>query len=218
MPITKPLLNKELAEAAEIYIWQTTETENQLLEILAWDAAFVAARRAEYRHPRSWQQHLASRALIKNLNLEADFKADFRARKLADGRYFSLSHSGEVVALAISSRRIGIDIQELQPKISTLARRFMAENEYIFWRNLGEEEKIIFASLIWAAKEAMFKAWGQKGVEFSRDLLILQPVQPINTPQKLAAKAENAHAETDFTLHLTIPFCNHCLALALEEA
>jgi phosphopantetheine--protein transferase-like protein len=214
MPITKLQLNNSLGATADVYIWRSAASESELLDILAWEADFLAAKRAEYSHARSWQQHLASRALIKKLG----FEADFSARKLADGRYFSLSHSGEYVALAASNVRLGVDIQELLPKISTLSRRFMADNEYIFWQNLDEAQKIIFASLTWAAKEAMFKAWGKKGVEFARDLLILQPVQPVDTPQIRPAKAENAQACTNYTLHLAIPVCNYCLALALEEA
>lgn len=218
MPITKLQLNNSLGATADVYIWRATASESELLEILDWEADFLAAKRAEYTHARSWQQHLASRALLKKLDFNPDFNPDFSARKLADGRYFSLSHSGEYVALAASNVRLGVDIQELLPKISTLSRRFMAADEYMFWQNLEEAQKIIFASLIWAAKEAMFKAWGEKGVEFVRDLLILQPVQPVDTPQIRPAKAENAHARTNYTLHLAIPVCNYCLALALEEA
>lgn len=218
MQITKLQLNNSVGATADVYVWRAMASESELLEILDWPPDLVAARRAEYRHPRSWQQHLASRALIKKLAFDADFDPNFSARKLADGRYFSLSHSGEYVALAASEIRLGVDIQELQPKISTLSRRFMADNEYIFWQNLDEAQKIVFASLIWAAKEAMFKAWGEKGVEFARDLLILQPVQPLDAPQKLPAKAQNAQTRANYTLHLAIPVCNYCLALALEEA
>ncbi len=60
--------------------------------------------------------------------------------------YFSITHSGEWVAVALSDRPIGIDMELLRPVDPRLAERIGADPEHFF------EE--------WTAKEAHYKIYG----------------------------------------------------------
>lgn len=60
--------------------------------------------------------------------------------------YFSITHSGEWVAVAVSERPVGIDMEKIRPVDPRLGERIGAKPERFF------EE--------WTAKEAHFKIYG----------------------------------------------------------
>lgn len=76
---------------------------------------------------------------------------------LADGQaYFSISHSGEWVALAVSDREIGVDLQVSSPiRPSVLRRCFTADEQIMIGKDAG-----VFTRL-WTQKEAYAKYTGR---------------------------------------------------------
>lgn len=71
--------------------------------------------------------------------------------------YFSLSHSGSVVACAVSNAPVGIDVQSRRKVNPALAKRFYSDSEY---RAVIAEPEMMF-NRIWARKEAVAKADGR---------------------------------------------------------
>ena len=81
-------------------------------------------------------------------------------------RYFSLSHSGRCVLIALDDKEIGADVEKLpDEKMLRVADRFFhpAERQYI---DVSENKKHAFAE-IWTRKEAYVK---QKGVGLAGEL------------------------------------------------
>ena len=72
--------------------------------------------------------------------------------------YFSLSHSGNFVALAISDREVGIDIEKLRPARENLVKRVCSQKE-IDAISVSENPHVKFTE-IWTKKEAYLKALG----------------------------------------------------------
>lgn len=77
--------------------------------------------------------------------------------ELPDGtlckEYVSLSHSRHTAALAVSPRRIGIDIEEERPQLGRVAARVLSDDE------LKQYLQIPHGLLrAWTLKEALFKA------------------------------------------------------------
>ncbi len=72
--------------------------------------------------------------------------------------YFSLSHSGNFVAFAVSDKEIGIDIEKLRPAKDNLVKRVCSQNE-IDAIYCSENPHIKFTE-IWTKKEAYLKALG----------------------------------------------------------
>ncbi len=72
--------------------------------------------------------------------------------------YFSLSHSGDFLALAVSDREIGIDIEKIREAKENLIRRVCSENE-IKKIYSSENPDRVFTE-IWTKKEAYLKALG----------------------------------------------------------
>jgi phosphopantetheinyl transferase len=82
--------------------------------------------------------------------------------------YISISHSKHYCALGVSSKELGIDIEEISPRIERIASRFVSDEE----KQFISEQKILDLTKIWTMKEAMFKLNNRTGIEFITELII----------------------------------------------
>jgi 4'-phosphopantetheinyl transferase len=82
--------------------------------------------------------------------------------------FISISHSKNYCALGVSSTEIGIDLEEISPRIERIASRFLnsAENQFV------SEETILDLTKLWTMKEAMFKLNNRTGIDFKSELII----------------------------------------------
>ena len=143
-----------------IAIWNTQETLDELLKL---SKPFDLTKRKTEKRKKEF---LSSRLLLEQLNPNAIITYnDFGAPELDNGKYISISHSKEMVAIIISEQQVGLDIEQISEKALRLAAKFIsAKNQ----SNLTKEK----ATLIWCCKEAVFK-WHQKGgVDFIKDIII----------------------------------------------
>ena len=87
------------------------------------------------------------------------------APEIKDGNHISISHSKNLVGIASSKQKIGLDIEQISDKPLRLSSKFISTKAH---QNLTQEK----ATLIWCCKEAIFK-WHQKGnVDFKKDIKI----------------------------------------------
>ena len=106
--------------------------------------------------PRRVQQYLKIRALLNHyfgekVVLNYTSKG---APYLEGSKYFiSISHTADIVVVAISTVQIGVDIESQFEKAFRLQDRFSTEQERILFDDSPE----IIATKIWCAKEALFK-------------------------------------------------------------
>lgn len=106
------------------------------------------------------RQSLAVRALLAEILRfeilsELSFDNDGRPLKLFDTDYFSLSHSGEYVAVAVSKHPIGMDIQCHKEVNKKLIERVFDTNEAEYVKKNGQAG---FFEL-WTLKEAFIKCF-----------------------------------------------------------
>ena len=143
-----------------IAIWNTQETLDELLKL---SKPFDLTKR---KNEKRKKEFLSSRLLLEQLNPNAIITYnDFGAPKLDSGKYISISHSKEMVAIIISEQKVGLDIEQISEKALRLAAKFIsAKNQ----SNLTKEK----ATLIWCCKEAIFKWHQTGGVDFIKDIII----------------------------------------------
>ena len=82
--------------------------------------------------------------------------------------FISISHSKNYCALGVSSNEIGIDIEEMNPRIERIAERFVNKDE----KQLINEESVLDLTKLWTMKEAMFKVNNRTGIDFKSELII----------------------------------------------
>ena len=171
----------DLSEHTRLAIWKIEEDENFFLE-------FVPLQRS-ITHPHKRLQHLAGRYLLTHLFPQFPINliqiADTRKPFLRDEVYhFSISHCGDYAAAVVSAtERVGIDIEITSPKILKIAHKFLHCEERQMLRSCctdltgTDKEYVNIVTLLWSAKEAMFKWWGGGGVDFSEMLRVSGSLQ-----------------------------------------
>ena len=92
-------------------------------------------------------------------------------------RYFSLSHSGNKVAVVIGDNRVGVDIEVETEKILRIKHKFVNDKEAGF---INEADIQAGAAIVWGAKESMFKLY-QKGALSYLNHLQLEAFKNFNT-------------------------------------
>jgi len=159
-------------------IWRIEEPESFFLEK-------VPVKR-DVSHPYKRLQHLAGRYLLpflfEDFPLEEIRIADTRKPFLADEKYhFSISHCAQYAAAIVSRRRrVGVDIELITPRIEMVAKKFLTEDESHYfneeyaqfleqWGLRGRVHQE-FLTLIWSAKEAIFKWYGRGELDFKRHM------------------------------------------------
>ncbi len=139
-------------------------------------------------HPHKRLQHLAGRYLMQHLFPDFPYSlirlADTRKPFLINEAYhFSISHCGDFAAAIVSKHnRVGMDIELVKPMIRKIAGKFITEIEM---QAVHQTHPLLFSAaddtsdrndeiltLCWSAKEAMFKWFGEGGVDFKNHMKI----------------------------------------------
>ena len=193
---------QRLAPTAVLGLWQLTETPAELLAALPNQAryALLLPATADERRQAQW---LAGRRLVHALfdELPGSLPADTLLLNEATGRPWlagapngtavSLSHSGTWVAAILASQgRAGVDIEQIRDKAQRLARKFLNEAELAHAdtasapaaTGVAESTEIhgpaaAHYTLLWSAKEALYKLAARRGILF-RQQLLLQEFSP----------------------------------------
>ena len=195
-----------LPGGATLGLWHLTEAPADLWPQLADAPAYASLLPARAAGPRQ-AQWLAGRRLVQQL-----LRAAAPGRPLpllqneASGRPFlvgpgpvpavSLSHSGEWVAalLAAPGAAVGIDVEAVRDKAQRLARKFLTDEELTVTEHLTAPTAAFATapaelfSLLWSAKETLYKLAGQRGIIFRENLLLDLPPSPWPTAGTLPAR------------------------------
>ena len=72
-----------------------------------------------------------------------------------------------MAAIAYANEPVGIDVEEMAERIMRVRERVQSAEEQRYTGN-----SIVLNTIDWTAKEALFKAIPEEGVDFARDLAI----------------------------------------------
>ena len=156
--------------STKLGIWRIAEEEDY----------FKVPLQRSITHPHKRLQHLAGRWLLKQLFPDFPYEliqiADTRKPFLANEAYhFSISHCGDFAAAIVSSEsRVGIDIEIPTEKIERISTKFLNEEELGWVEKLSSADRQNFLTLLWSAKESVFKWYGDGEVDFRQHILLQQ--------------------------------------------
>ena len=159
---------------SKLGVWKIEETEE-----------FFKGNVPQHRdvtHPHKRLQHLAGRFLLQYLFPDFPYEliriADTRKPFLPDEQYhFSISHCGDYAAAIVSrDKRVGVDIEIPVEKIGTIMHKFLSAKEHDQFKLLpgvsSSSAIDVFQepTLLWSAKEAVFKWYAEGSVDFRREI------------------------------------------------
>ena len=179
---------QRLSPAAVLGLWQLTETAAELWPNLPQTETYQALIPATADATRQ-AQWLAGRVLIHKLLAEMlpQTTADVLVRNDATGRPWlagqaaglavSLSHSGAWVAAVLAhGGRAGVDVEIIRDKAQRLAGKFLAPDEWTAAQATTHVMPNYAAhthyTLLWSAKEALYKLAARRGIIFRQQLLL----------------------------------------------
>ncbi|MEM9888198.1 MAG: 4'-phosphopantetheinyl transferase superfamily protein [Bacteroidota bacterium] len=166
-------IHQTLQNRCEYAIWKIEESEDFFRSELALAEAEVAqVNRIKGKGQRlEW---LASRYLIHLMSGRAQrgilVKDEFGKPYLEGSSfYISLSHSNRQAAAIAAPFLVGIDIQKIVGKIERIAHKYMRPDEM---KSLQAATRLAHLHVYWGAKEALYKAYGRKSLDFRTHILV----------------------------------------------
>lgn len=174
---------QRLSPTALLGLWHLTEAPADLWPLLP-AATQYAAHQPTTPHPDRLAQWLAGRILVHTLARSLGLSTDqLQLHNEVTGRPWlagapsgtvvSLSHSGEWVAALLSTDgRVGVDVEIIRDKARRVATKFLNPTELEITASIAEASLTKCFSLLWSAKETLYKLAAQPGIIFREQLLL----------------------------------------------
>ena len=154
-----PLLLKKEENNNAILIWGNSEPLEKLISLTS---------NTDFSHLKSdkrKKEFLTSRILLNYFN--KDLKISYSKNgspNLSNHQYISISHSGDLVCIIISDKKIGIDIEKISNKSLRMKEKFINSHH----TKLNKEK----STIIWCIKEAVFKFHKIGNIDFKKDIFV----------------------------------------------
>ena len=192
MPLYKTI---NFNTTTQILVWKITESFEELfseVQLNQKNSIRLNGMKSQL-HQRGF---LSVRKLLQQAGY-TDFDLyydEFGKPHLNDGKHISITHSHEFSSIIISNKTAGIDIELQREKIIKIADKFN-DCQVSFINN---EDYIKKLTVIWGAKEAIFKIRNEKGISF-KDHINVQSFE-LNAKQN-EAKLHFNNLIIDFNIH-----------------
>ena len=170
MPLYK---SHSIANNSTLFVWKITESFDELsvaIQLNENSIERVSKMKSEL-HRRAF---LSIRHLLKFAGYsDFDLYYDHTGKPyLKDGNHISISHSHEFATIIISSEFVGIDIEKQREKSIKIANKFCHQSELSFLDPSNISEYIAGITILWGAKEAIFKICNIKGISFKNNISV----------------------------------------------
>jgi len=172
------LLNQQhITNGAIIACWKVEESVEELLLMLNNDEE-LTQQISQFGSEKRKLEFLATRVLL-NVVLDDDKRISYfpsGAPYLTDKSFnISIAHTGIYVTIILHpTKKVGIDVEKISDKAVRVKHKFLSENELDFVEESLEKTHL---TLLWCAKEALYKIIDNEIIDFVADLHI-SPFQP----------------------------------------
>ena len=168
-------LKKHLDDNILLGIWEITESVDFFLSSLNLnekEQALFNNMKHDLRRSHWLSYRLLIREILENPHLETEIHYDNNGKPFFTSlkNHLSISHSGIFSSCILSqTKKVGIDIEKISSKILKIEHKFLSEEEIKTTEGIN---KIEFLTILWGAKEALFKSYGKGELSFIDNLKI----------------------------------------------
>ena len=121
---------------------------------------------SKYKTELRKKEYISSRILLNIFFPNSEILYNLNgAPEIENKNYISISHSKNLTAIILSKRKVGLDIERISEKAKKMSSKFILKNSHT---HLSKEK----STLIWCAKEAIYKWNQEKNISFIYDILI----------------------------------------------
>jgi len=172
------LLRKIIDEHTLYALWKISESVEELrsaIRLREGEETLYHSFVAESRK----KQWLAYRLLIRELLEPDEFPVEYDAsgKPFLAGSDFhiSVTHTDDLAAVIISRyARVGIDMEKIKPRIEKVREKFLNPEES---SSIGKERELEQLTLAWCAKEALYKLYGRRNLDFRDNMMVEIPAK-----------------------------------------
>lgn len=196
----------------KIFLWKITESLEALskeVELKEKSTLRLSGMKSEL-HQRAF---LSVRKLLQEAGYsDFDLHYDQYGKPyFEDGTHISISHSHEFSTIILSNENVGVDLEMQRNKIKVIAHKFAEIEKYFLKPNA--EDYIQKLTVIWGAKEAIFKIRNEVGISF-KDHIEVFPFETISKQTLAVLNFENKQTEYDIFF---VAVENYTLVYAFEK-
>lgn len=157
-------------------VWKISESAEELRSAIILRESEETLYRSFVAESRK-KQWLAYRILVRELLKPDEFPVEYDAsgKPFLAGSDFhiSVTHTDDLAAVIISRHaKVGIDIERIRPRIEKVRDKFINEEESSL---IGKERELEQLTLAWCAKEALYKMYGLRNLDFRGNINIVIP-------------------------------------------
>ncbi len=161
-----PLKMLKPLEGANLYIWEITETTNELLDM---NGLFNRPNIEKLRNVDHIKQTLAKNLILNKLELLPYLYKEANGKPfLNNGLHISISHSGKWVVISVAKFPVGVDVERPRKKLLKIAPKFLNPKDSRALQIKNYKDLLWY----WTAKEAIYKLLNETGLSLKHDILI----------------------------------------------
>jgi phosphopantetheinyl transferase (holo-ACP synthase) len=163
MQKTKEYINLEINNLLSLFVAPKININSTYLtykEQLVLNSIANEIRKQEFLQVRE----LRNKTIGK---LEIHYKDDGKPFLADSNDFISISHSQNFIGILKAPFDVGLDIEEINERITKIKNRFLNEDELVIFGTAIED-----LTKAWTIKEALFKLNNRKGIDFRKELII----------------------------------------------
>lgn len=205
-------VTKTIEGNGQLVIWKIEESEHFFKSQLA--LSVQQSQELDKKHQKRRLEWLASRHLIQKMSQGVPYEVDEYGKPYFPNLplHLSISHSGKFAAVATHHQSLGIDIQKITPKINRIAHKFLRAEEK---ECLSETHSLEHIHVFWGAKEALYKAYGKKELDF-RAHIFIEPFSFSKAGDNIQGSVQKGDYRADFNIRYEL-FDDYMLVYGIEK-
>ena len=206
-----PIFKEIISEQTQILIWKYSDEEEFSADLISDEKEFENLKQ---KSPKRLIEKQMVRQMLKKIMPNHKIKYYENGQPYLEpfDKFVSVSHSFPYAVLAISEKKIGVDIEQMKDRIDKIKHKFLHPTE-IDW--LGRVESGVgYLTAIWCIKEALFKIHSSKQWSFKEFYVVDEFL--LNQFSKIKCKVFDKNREDKFLAHLE-KIENYYLAITEEE-
>lgn len=206
-----PIFKEIISEQTQILIWKYSDEEEFSADLISDEKEFENLKQ---KSPKRLIEKQMVRHMLRKIlpNHKIRYHENGQPYLEPFDKFVSVSHSFPYVVLAISEKKIGVDIEQVKDRIDKIKLKFLHPTE-IDWLD-RVESGIEHLTAIWCIKEALFKIHSSKQWSFKEFYVVDEFL--LDKFSKIKCKVFDKDREDKFLAHLE-KIENYYLAITEEE-
>ena len=206
-----PIFKEIISEQTQILIWKYSDEEKFSADLISDEKEFENLKQ---KSPKRLIEKQMVRQMLRKIlpNHKIRYHENGQPYLEPFDKFVSVSHSFPYAVLAISEKKIGVDIEQVKDRIDKIKHKFLHPKE-IDWLSRAESG-IEHLTAIWCIKEALFKIHSSKQWSFKEFYVVDEFL--LDQFSKIKCKVFDKNREDKFLAYLE-KIENYYLAITEEE-